>query len=147
MGGIGDYMTRDHAECDERFARAEEAAQARDWNELTGKLHAFAGVLRRHINLEEEVLFPAFEQRTGMSGGPTQMMRAEHEQIRELIAELERAAAAQDTEGYAGFAETLLLMMQQHNLKEERILYPMIDAALGGEEQALIARMQGAGVA
>jgi len=144
MGGISDYMTRDHAECDERFARAEEAAQARDWEALAGKLDAFVEMARRHFDLEESLLFPAFEQRTGMSAGPTQIMRSEHEQMRELIESLVGAAAARDADGYAGFAETLLLMMQQHNLKEEQVLYPMIDAALGADEEALLERMQGA---
>ena len=142
MGGIGDYMTDDHAQCDEHFALAEDAAQARDWEALSGKLDAFVDAMRRHFDLEESLLFPAFEARTGMTSGPTQMMRSEHEQMRELIDSLVQAAQARDTDAYAGFAETLLLMMQQHNIKEEQMLYPMMDEALGGEGEALLDRMQ-----
>ncbi len=58
-------------------------------------------------------------------------MRLEHAQMRPLLAQLEAACAARDGDGYAGAAETLLILMQQHNMKEENILYPMCDQALG----------------
>ncbi|MCP4044204.1 MAG: hemerythrin domain-containing protein, partial [Gammaproteobacteria bacterium] len=37
---------------------------------------------------------------------------------------------------------TLLIIIQQHNSKEEQILYPMVDRMLGNEAQEIIARMQ-----
>jgi len=47
-----------------------------------------------------------------------------------------------EVEQYSGLAETLLLMLQQHNLKEEQILYPMMDQALAAEQQVLLARLE-----
>src|SRR6516165_10005127 len=42
--------------------------------------------LQRHIVWEETILFPLFEQKTGMVGyGPTEVMRAEHRQIGEHL--------------------------------------------------------------
>ena len=41
--------------------------------------------LHRHIAWEEEILFPLFEEKTGMTdGGPTFVMREEHRQIKAL---------------------------------------------------------------
>jgi hemerythrin-like domain-containing protein len=40
------------------------------------------------------------------------------------------ALADRDREDYAGYAETLLIMVQQHNLKEENMLYPLCDQFL-----------------
>ena len=68
-------------------------------------------------------------------------MRFEHEQMRPLLAQLGDACAARDGEAYAGAAETLLILMQQHNMKEENILYPMCDQALGAEAERLGAKM------
>ena len=58
------------------------------------------------------------------------MMRHEHQQMRGLMDELATALAARDADGYRGVGETLLIMIQQHNVKEENILYPMCDAQL-----------------
>jgi iron-sulfur cluster repair protein YtfE (RIC family) len=60
-------------------------------------------------------------------------MRMEHSQMRELLAAGDAAVAAQDGENLAGVVETLLIMNQQHNLKEENVLYPMCDQLLGAE--------------
>ena len=70
------------------------------------------------------------------------MMRHEHEQMRALLSQLAAACAARDGEAYAGTAETLLMLMQQHNMKEENILYPMCDRALGTEAEAVGAKLR-----
>ena len=48
----------------------------------------------------------------------------------------------QNSERYAGEAETLLIMMQQHNVKEEHVLYPMCDQRLSIEADALVSHIQ-----
>jgi hemerythrin-like domain-containing protein len=98
--------------------------------------------MRRHFSMEEDVLFPAFEQRTGMSGGPTFVMREEHRQMNGLLAEMGAALARRDGQAYLGQSETLLMLMRQHNMKEENILYPMSDQALADRQSELLAAME-----
>ena len=130
-----------HRHCDGLFVASEEAVQAGDWA-LAGKsFERFNAQMQAHFQAEEQALFPAFEAATGMSQGPTQMMRHEHEQMRSLLAQLAEACAGHDAEGYGGAAETLLMLMQQHNMKEENILYPMCDQTLGPQADAICARM------
>jgi len=38
--------------------------------------------------------------------------------------------------------ETMVILMQQHNMKEEGILYPMIDSQMGPDVEALIGEAQ-----
>lgn len=141
---ISELMQDHHRHCDEAFVAAEEAVRAERWSVaglLVANLH---GDLEAHFAAEEEVLFPAFERATGMHQGPTQVMRFEHDQMRSLIANLVTTTAAGDGDEFAGTAETLLVLMQQHNAKEEHILYPMCDSALGGSgdlERALRERL------
>lgn len=130
-----------HRHCDDLFVAAEEAAQRADWAAAGPAFERFHGQMKAHFEAEEKLLFPAFEAATGMSAGPTQMMRHEHEQMRGLLAQLAAACEARDGEAYAGAAETLLMLMQQHNMKEENILYPMCDQALGAEAERLGADM------
>jgi iron-sulfur cluster repair protein YtfE (RIC family) len=141
MSGITSALHNHHKLCDEDFADAEDAARKGDWAACAATYGKFRTELLAHFSVEEEVLFPAFEQRTGMAGGPTQVMRGEHVQMRDLIGQMDEALAQKNADGFGGAAETLLIMMQQHNMKEENILYPMIDQAMGqdGELSSRIA--------
>ncbi len=120
-----------HQACDADWAAAEEHALRGRWVEAAPALQRFLGEMAKHLSAEEAVLFPAFEEATGMTGGPTTVMRFEHDQLRELFGQLEQALKARDAERFAGAGETMLVLLQQHNLKEERMLYPACDQALG----------------
>ena len=103
----------------------------------------FQKELETHFCTEEEVLFPAFEATTGMTGGPTQMMRFEHAQMRDLMDQMRVALSGRNDDNFAGAAETLLILMQQHNMKEENILYPMCDRSLAAQADTLGAALSG----
>ena len=123
-------MQDHHKHCDDLFAEAEAFAQNQDWSACGTSLTDFDTALRGHFGTEEDDLFPAFEAATGMTGGPTQMMRYEHTQMRGLLGQMADALSGRDADQFAGAAETLLVLMQQHNMKEENILYPMCENAL-----------------
>ena len=127
---ISIFMASHHKECDELFARAEESVANGDWGQGVKQWNIFADELEKHFSREEDILFPEFETVTGMTGGPTQMMRMEHEQMRALVVEINKAADSKDKEQFLALTETLMVTMQQHNMKEEQILYPMTDQSL-----------------
>lgn len=141
MSRIAETMSRDHAACDERFAAAEAAAAEGDLARAGDALAAFAAALERHLGVEEGELFPAFEQRTGMTAGPTEMMRVEHAEMREFVRQLRAALEAADSAEFLGLADTLNVLMQQHNLKEEQVLYALLDEALGDDAEPLLAAL------
>jgi hemerythrin-like domain-containing protein len=138
---ISEVMGRDHKACDERFAVAEAAAAEGDLARAAAEFEAFAAALARHFGAEEERLFPAFERHTGMTDGPTEMMRIEHAEMRELIEQLRGAVDAADAAEFLGLADTLNVLIQQHNLKEEQVLYALLDEALQGEADELLAAL------
>lgn len=141
MDRIGNYLAPDHRCCDDYFSAAEEAAQQGGWEAAATQFNQFLLAMNHHFVKEETVLFPAFEQCTRNTGGPTEVMRMEHAQMRELFQDLQQAIASRDANAYAGAAETLLILMQQHNLKEEQMLYRMCDQMLAQESTDLIERM------
>jgi iron-sulfur cluster repair protein YtfE (RIC family) len=145
MSGISTAMTRDHRDCDELFAAAETAVTIGDWPRATRAFESFRGAMERHFRMEEESLFPAFESHTGMTAGPTEVMRTEHAEMRELFDRIAGGLAARDADEFLGLAETLNLLVQQHNMKEEQVLYAMLDAALGPEAEKLLAAFASAG--
>jgi iron-sulfur cluster repair protein YtfE (RIC family) len=133
MSTISTTMTADHRRCDQIFSSAEELVTTGDWTEAESKFELFRDAILNHFTMEEERLFPAFEQHQGHAMGPTQVMRMEHNQMRQLLAELEQAAQTRNDTQYLGIADTLMMIMQQHNMKEEQMLYPMMDRTLGQE--------------
>ena len=141
MASILNFMTQDHRHCDDSFAAAEEKVTAGRWDEAGQSWTIFHTALETHLNREEGFLFPAFETQTGNTQGPTAMMRMEHEQMRSLVAEMDEAITARNADSFLGLAETLMILTQQHNMKEEQILYPMIDQMLGDPDE-LIKQMQ-----
>jgi iron-sulfur cluster repair protein YtfE (RIC family) len=142
MGGPVELFTTDHRRCDSLWAKVEVAADRDDGAAVRESFAPFAAGMERHFRMEEEVLFPAFEDATGMhGGGPTQMMRFEHVQMRGLLTQLAGAVERGATREVLDLGDTLLMLVQQHNAKEEAMLYPMADRALGAEWTALAARL------
>ena len=143
MESIRDFMAGHHRQCDDYFAVVEQVIASADWAAADQAFSEYQRAMESHFDAEEATLFPLFEAQTGMSRGPTQVMRAEHAQIRELIAAASAALVARDVDDYSGYAETLLIMTQQHNMKEENILYPMCDRHLIYQLDQLVPQLRG----
>lgn len=142
MGKLSAVLTKDHRNCDELFAQAENLAAAGKLDAAGQAFSVFVDDTERHFQREEAVLFPEFERRTGQSMGPTAVMRSEHEQMRRLSEEMAASLHLGDRDRFVGLSETLLIMMQQHNAKEEQVLYPMSDQVLADQAEALLAKFQ-----
>jgi iron-sulfur cluster repair protein YtfE (RIC family) len=92
--------------------------------------------LQRHIIWEESILFPLFEDKTGIrDGGPTAAMRAEHREIGRCLEALHDKVRAHDLESDRE-EQVLFETLFAHNHKEENVLYPAIDQLLSAEEKA-----------
>lgn len=142
MNTIRGLLADHHRQCDELFAATEQAIETGAWEQAASNFSRFSESMQQHFDAEEKLLFPAFEARTGMTMGPTAVMRSEHAQIRELMEAAAAAVEARDADDYAGYAETLHIMTQQHNMKEEYVLYPMCDQYLAAQTAELVAQMQ-----
>ncbi len=131
---ITQYLTEEHRRCDRFYADAEKAVSEGRWEEAKKLFSAFKEKTLLHFRKEEEILFPEFEARTGITMGPTQVMRFEHQQVREMLERLEEALRNRNKEEFLSVGESLMVLIQQHNMKEEQILYPMSDQHLDREE-------------
>ncbi|WP_025917510.1 hemerythrin domain-containing protein, partial [Herminiimonas sp. CN] len=101
----------------------------------------FSEAQLRHLAMEETILFPAFEKATDSTDGPTNVMRSEHKQILGIMEQMDDAIARLEASNFFGHAETLNIMLQQHNMKEESMLYPMTDKALSAKCHEIIDAM------
>ena len=142
MTTIRSFMTEDHRRCDDLFAEAEQAVSKGNLELALVAFGHFRTAMLAHFDSEEKTLFPTFEAKTGMRMGPTQVMRMEHEQLRGLMDDAINALKTAAAEEYLGQADTLVIMMQQHNMKEENMLYPMCDQHLTDELPAVLERLE-----
>ena len=127
---ISSYLKHEHRECDVYFAKAEEEVAAGNWDNAIEQFETFANDTLLHFKKEEEELFPTFEAQTGNDMGPTRVMRYEHDQVRGLIGKMAEALENKDKDAYLSLAESMMILLQQHNMKEEQMLYAMCDAVL-----------------
>ena len=139
---ISTYLTKDHRNCDETFASLENAVAADDWTLVNTLFSDFQADLFHHFSMEETVMFPAFENRTGMTQGPTAMMRMEHDQMRSLLTQMKTDVDSKNKDHFFGLSESLMMLMQQHNMKEEQMLYAMADQHLAGDVTLVVEEMK-----
>jgi hemerythrin-like domain-containing protein len=127
---ICDYLLLDHKRCDELFTRAENHISQKNWQDGDLSFRLFHDALKQHMRMEEKVLFPAFEQAIRNSEGPLSMLRMEHGQIRGMVNRMSDAVARMDPVEFLIHSETYTLLSQQHSMKEEEMLYPLLDKIL-----------------
>ena len=140
MATIKEYLSADHARCDELFAKMEDVA-SKSLSDAKESYEEFFKETEHHFQMEERVMFVEFEQKTGMTQGPTAMMRQEHVQMRSLMTQLGEAIDSNNKDKFFGLSETLMILLQQHNMKEEQMLYPMAGQHLASESDRIIEMM------
>ena len=132
MTSIKQYFGEDHDRLDGLFTEFQ-GLKRQDAAAAKLKFKAFITGLSRHIVWEEEILFPLFEERTGMANfGPTEIMRQEHLMIKRHLDAIHDKVRVADPESDLE-EKALLDVLKAHNLKEEQILYPAIDAGLDAD--------------
>lgn len=136
---IGDHFVQDHREIDAAFdsllrsiARLQ-GAEAADALHVTEFFRSFHDRLDRHIRWEEEILFPAVEERAPeLADGPGKVMRVEHVEIRTFLQQAGDALAGthldeQARQDLLGALRSLGSVLADHNEKEEAVYYPLCD--------------------
>ncbi len=143
---IKDFMTHHHRECDQFLVEVENAVDKKDFEDARIKYEMFKDEIFKHFEMEEGYLFPLFEAKNTMgSCGPTQVMRMEHDQVRMLFDKLDEAISQNDVKRFFGLSESLMILLQQHNAKEEQMLYTMMQTLLSEQNDAIVARLMSYG--
>lgn len=129
-------ITRFFADDHRRIDAALEAFRGQaDTGRASLELAAFERMLLRHIDWEERVLFPAFEEKLGAEAeARATAMRVQHEELKRLIAEL-RAALGREGFERRNVEGVLVESLSDHNHAEEDFIYPWMDGVFTPEER------------
>lgn len=97
-------------------------------DEIVAAIRTLAAPLRRHAQSEEETLFPALGPE---ADAPIQVLTQEHTQIEGW---LQRMAAPQSRAELASLFATFEATLQSHIVREDQVLFPIAERALGDAE-------------
>ncbi len=145
---IAAFLGSDHKRLRETWAAGRYAVADCNLSEVRRHFSEFFVGLSSHIRMEEEILFPAIEERTGVrDAGPTAAMRAEHARFKEILARLNRAVQWETCEAITRMLQSEPItpedLFNSHDLREERVLYPMADRLIAFDDKIrLIVAMQ-----
>ncbi|KAA0917868.1 hemerythrin domain-containing protein [Dietzia sp. ANT_WB102] len=123
---VGQLLERDHRRIDEGFERFSGSLAG-----PTADLAAFedaARALRHHIYVEEVYHFPVVRASGLMA--PVLVMLREHGEIWDLLDAITEALDRDDVATASSHWPRLANVLEQHNAKEERIVYPAGDQQL-----------------
>lgn len=133
---ITQFFSVDHDRLDFLFHMYQQAKET-DKEAAIKFFDKFSAGLKRHIEWEENLLFPAFDDALGTHGfGPTAVMRTEHDQIKSMLEQIHsKLNLGQQTDA---IEQALLDILQVHNTKEENILYVECDRVLTEQHTAAL---------
>lgn len=130
---LADALEREHREIDAGIERFLTSGQ--NGADQTASLLEAMNALRRHIYLEEEFLFPLLRD-AGLFA-PLFVMLREHGEIWDTMQGIETELRGRSAGGPSReTGRRLLAQLEQHNLKEEAVIYPQADDVLGADQDA-----------
>lgn len=110
----------------------------------------FSSGMTRHVQAEEAILFPAYEARLGKRSNTTALMEREHRAILHYVERLLRSAEnvldakirAEAVDDLLRAQRGLAAVLADHNDREERTLFPLLDHVMSeGERSRILHRL------
>ena len=115
-------------------------ARAERWEEAADTFATFRRGIERHMEVEEQVLFPAVEG--GAETPLTAILRKGHRDLRAFFDEIDDALKARDLEECQRIAAAMQALLARHDKTEETELYPAAQERLGADASAVAARLE-----
>ncbi len=125
MGSTENWLIHEHSLYEDLLSRCTEAVEAEDWKTVKVLFNKMVTHLKRHMALEEEVLYPAYEAEAQAPQGPTGALREEHDHIVRLVLDMAQIIKTRDSDHVLECLTHLEKQMIKHHEKEEDIFLPM----------------------
>jgi len=125
MNSTDNWLEHEHSLYEELLSRCQDAVGMEDWATVNNIFNELVTHLKRHMALEEEVLYPAYEATPHAPQGPTTALREEHDNIVHLVRDMILLLKTRDSEHVLDCLVFLENLMIKHHEKEEDIFLPM----------------------
>ena len=135
--GITELLSADHERLKQLLEHVRSAVRCVAWANARGLFRTFAADFRRHMRLEETLVFPLFAVRVKIVG-PIRVMNDEHRRLEALIEMLVGLLDREEGAAFTGAFDELTNLIAVHNIKEERIVFPKTDDLLSDTERSAL---------
>lgn len=141
MSGSDNWLVHEHSLYEDLLSRCQDAVEIEDWGGADLIFRELVTHLKRHMALEEEVLYPAYEAAAEAPQGPTRALRDEHDQIVRLVRDMVRVIKTRDSDHVLECLVHLEKQMIKHHEKEEDIFLPMASHILHASRDELLRKL------
>jgi len=142
MSSIGSYLKGDFAQCNKLFYKTCELQVAHADAQAALAMQEFSTVLERHMQIEERIVFSAFDATCGQDGSPTKALRVEHMAIRDQLRRMRNALDARHGHAFLLHADGMRLLLWHHAHKENFELLPRFEHTLAARQEELLEAME-----
>jgi hemerythrin-like domain-containing protein len=141
MNSTDNWLVHEHSLYENLLSQCQDAVEIENWETVDLIFHELITHLKRHMALEEEVLYPAYESAPHAPQGPTTALREEHSGIVRLIKDMARVIKTRDSGHVLECLTHLEFQMIKHHEKEEDIFLPMASHILSASHDELLRKL------
>lgn len=141
MPSLAEYLSGEHIQSRKLFADAERAVCEEQWEIAILHFEHLIFDLEQHFKKEELISFPSLVSALEHAQVPIAVMYQEHNQIRRLLIHIRLILRRRDKNSFLRNSESLITLMNQHNHREENIIYHIAGDMLHKEISDVIRQM------
>ncbi len=142
MNSIGSFLKGDFALCNKLYYTTCEHLRNHANAPAAQAMQAFGTAMERHMQIEERIVFAAYDAKCGREGSPTRALRQEHMAIRDMLQRMRLALAARHGHAFLLHADSMRLLLWQHAHKENFELLPLFEQTLAPDLEQLLDAME-----
>lgn len=121
MDKTNNWLVHDHHKYDEMLTECEMAAEMADWKDAVRLFNEFTSELKIHMQLEDEVLYPIFEQKKTNPESEITELHEEHDNLVRLLRDLVSVIKSKNIDHFLESLVPLHEAMNEHNEHEEAV--------------------------
>ncbi|MGB5717191.1 MAG: hemerythrin domain-containing protein [Gammaproteobacteria bacterium] len=141
MNSTDNWLVHEHSLYEDLLSECHDTVENEDWESVNLIFSQLVMHLKRHIALEEEVLYPAYESAPHAPQGPTTALRQEHSTIIRMIQDMAPVIKSRNSEHVLECLAHLENQMIKHHEKEEDIFLPMASHILNASHDELLRKL------
>lgn len=141
MSETSSWLVHDHRRYEAMLGQIEERAELEDWSAVRATFERLRREIELHIEMENQVLYPAYETLPATPPEPTAALRREHDEIARLLRDVAHVLDLSSSDLFLEALAALDRAMTQHHKSEEEIFLPMAGHALLARKEDVLRRL------
>ena len=136
------WLNHDHKQFESAVYCCRSVCDDEDWGTVRNLFQDFLSSYVMHMQLEEDVLFPMYEERAETPTGAIISLREDHAQILGLAKHIRDLLERGDTQSVPNHMSSLYRLVTKHHKNEEEIFLPMARETLLSDKDKMLSELK-----